>query len=140
MRYDARGQRVGGILGKPVFGDSYDRRAGILMRILDGMEIESGCCQAAKHIPGVENRLAGATSRWPEEDIQSNVDRLTQQRGWRRQELAGRYCSGDDARPEPPRKETKRQVVEFTDRLNSRNIRLYGDDGQSSKEGAGVEI
>ena len=50
-------------MGKPVFGDSYDRRAGILMRILYGMEIESGWCQAAKHIPGVENRLAGATSR-----------------------------------------------------------------------------
>ena len=59
------------------------------MRMLGRMELESGWCQVAKHIPGVENRLADGISRWPKEEIHHNVNRLTQEQGWKRQELAG---------------------------------------------------
>ena len=70
-------------------GGSRDRRAGILMRLLGRMEITSGWCHVAKHIPGVDNRLADGISRWPEKEVQKNVSRLTQEQGWTRQEIAG---------------------------------------------------
>ena len=72
-----RGDNVSAVSWVNPRGGSRDRRAGILMRMLGRMEIESGWCQVAKHIPGVENRLADGISTWPEEEIQNNVNRLT---------------------------------------------------------------
>ena len=59
------------------------------MRMLGRMEIERGQRQVAKHIPGVENRLADGISRWPEEEMKNNVNPLTQEQGWKREELTG---------------------------------------------------
>ena len=60
------------------------------MRLSGHMEIENGwLVSSCKHIPGVENRLTGGISRWLEEEMQNNVNRLTQEQGWRRQDLAG---------------------------------------------------
>ena len=70
-------------------GGSRNRRAGIIMRMLGRMEIESGWCQVTKHIPGVKNRLADGISRWPEEEMKNNVNPLTQEQGWKREELTG---------------------------------------------------
>ena len=84
-----RGDNVSTVSWVNRYGGSRDRRAGILMRMVGRMEIGSGWCQVAKHIPGVENRLADGISRWTEEEIKNPVDRLTQGQGWKRQELAG---------------------------------------------------
>lgn len=59
------------------------------MRLLGRMEIASGCCHVANHIPGVENRLADGIFRWPDKEIQQNATQRTQQQGWIRQETAG---------------------------------------------------
>ena len=84
-----RGDNVSTVSWVNRYGGSRDRRAGILMRMVGRMEIGSGWCQVAKHIPGVENRLADGISRWTEEEIHNNVNRLTEEQGWKRQELAG---------------------------------------------------
>ena len=59
------------------------------MRMIGRMEMESDWCQTTKHIPGVENRLVDGISRWPEEEMQNNVNRWTKEQGWKRQEMAG---------------------------------------------------
>ena len=64
-------------------GSSHDRCARIGVRVLGRVDIESGWCQVAKHIPGVENRLADGILRWPEEEIQNSVNHLRQEQGWR---------------------------------------------------------
>ena len=84
-----RGDNVSAVSCVNRCGGSRDRRGGILMRMLGHMEIESGCCQVDKHIPGVENRLSDGVSRWPEDNIQNNINRLIQEHGRKRQELAG---------------------------------------------------
>ena len=58
-----RGDNVSAVSWVNRCGGSRDRRAGILMRMLGRMEIERGQRQVAKHIPGVENRLADGISR-----------------------------------------------------------------------------
>ena len=83
-----RGDNVSAVSWVNRCGGSRNRRAGIIMRMLGRMEIESRWCQVAKHIPGAENRLADGISRWPEEEIQINFNSLTQEHGWKRQELA----------------------------------------------------
>jgi len=84
-----RGDNVSAVSWVNRYGGSRDRRAGITMIMLGRMEIESGWCQVAKHIPGVENRLSDGVSRWPEDNIQNNINRLIQEHGRKRQELAG---------------------------------------------------
>ena len=84
-----RGDNVSAVSWVNRCGGSRDRRAGLLMRLLGRMEIASGWCHVAKHIPGVENTLADGISRWEENTIQDNVTRLTQDHQWNRIELGG---------------------------------------------------
>ena len=84
-----RGDNVSAVSWVNRCGGSRNRRAGIFIGMLGRMEIERGWRQVAKHIPWVENRLPDGTSRWPEEEIHNDVNRLTQEQGWKRQELAG---------------------------------------------------
>ena len=51
------------------------------MRLLGRMEITTGLCHIAKHIPGVGNTLADGISRWLEDKKQENVARLTNDDG-----------------------------------------------------------
>ena len=45
------------------FGGARDKRAALVMRIMDRLEITSGWSHKAKHIPGVLNILADGISK-----------------------------------------------------------------------------
>ena len=62
-------------------GGSRDRRASLLMRLMGRMEIACGWCHVAKHIPGRENCLADGISRWDEDLIATNIEKLTKDSG-----------------------------------------------------------
>ena len=47
----------------------------------------SGRCHIAKHIPGLDITLAGDISRWPEDKVHENVARLTNDDGWKEENL-----------------------------------------------------
>ena len=68
-------------------GGAKDRRAGLLLRLLDRMEITSGWCHIVKHIPGLENTLAHGISRWPEDNVHEKVARLINDDGWKEQNI-----------------------------------------------------
>ena len=68
-------------------GGAKNRRAGTLMRLLGRLEIRNKWCHVAKHIPGAENVLADGISRWPAERVHENVTRLTNEIGWRQQDI-----------------------------------------------------
>jgi len=85
-----RGDNVSAVSWVNRCGGSRDRRAGLLMRLLGRLEIESGWCHIAKHIPGVANTLADGISRWPEEQIKMNICKLTNDENWRQQDLGDR--------------------------------------------------
>ena len=58
-----RGDNVSAVSWVNKCGGAKDRRAGLLMRLLGRMEITSGWCHIAKHIPGIDNTLADGISR-----------------------------------------------------------------------------
>ena len=49
-------------------GGARDKGAGLMMRMLGRLEIQGGWRYDAKHIPGVQNTLAGGISRWPDQN------------------------------------------------------------------------
>ena len=82
-----RGDNVSAVSWVNKCGGAKDRRAGLLMRLLGRMEITSGWCHFAKHIPGLENTLADGISRWPENKVHEHVARLTNDDGWKEQNV-----------------------------------------------------
>ena len=44
-------------------------------------------CKVAKHIPGDQNTLADGTYRWPSNEVEDDVNRLTKEEGWIRCEI-----------------------------------------------------
>ena len=76
-----RGDNVSAVSWVNECGGAKDRRAGILMRILGRMEIASGWCHIAKHIPGLDNTLADGISRWSE-DKEHKMDTGTTRPKW----------------------------------------------------------
>ena len=115
-----RGDNVSAVSWVNRCGGSRDRRAGITMIMLGRMEIESGWCQVAKHISGVENRLADDISRRLEEE--NNFNRLTQKQRWKRQELAGGNTVLDEILNLSLPEQTRRPLVEFIDRLITQKL------------------
>ena len=57
------------------------------MRLPGRMEISSGWCHIAKHIPGHDDTLADGISRWPEDKLRENVARTTNDDDWREQDI-----------------------------------------------------
>ena len=82
-----RGEDVSAVSWVNKYGGAKDRRAGLLMRLLGSMEITSGWCHIAKHIPGVDSTLANGISRWLEDKVHENVARLTNDDGRREQNI-----------------------------------------------------
>ena len=64
-----RGDSVSAVSWINLCGGSRDTRAGLVMRLLGRLELTSGWCLVAKHIPGVENVLADGISRWPRSEV-----------------------------------------------------------------------
>jgi len=71
-----RGDSVSAVSWINRCGGSRDTRAGLVMRLLGRLELTSGWCLVAKHIPGVENVLADGISRWPRSEVAREVRRL----------------------------------------------------------------
>ena len=70
-------------------GGKGQERAGALMRMLGALEVEGGFGFQAKHIPGVENRLADGITRWPAEEVYTNLMRESPGAPWQVYEIKG---------------------------------------------------
>ena len=68
-----RGDNVSAVSWVNKCGGAKDRRAGLLVRLLGRMEITSGWCHIAKHIPGLDDTLADGISRWPEDKVHTKT-------------------------------------------------------------------
>ena len=82
-----RGDNVSAVSWTNRCGGSRDRRASMLMRLMGRMEIACGWCHVAKHIPGRENTLADGISRWDEDKVAANVEKLTKESGWKQVDI-----------------------------------------------------
>ena len=58
-------------------GGARNKRAGLMMRMLDRLEIQGGWMYDGKQIPGVQNTLADGISRWPLSELADRVRQLT---------------------------------------------------------------
>lgn len=56
------------------------------MRLVGKLELASGWCMVAKHVPGVENELAGRIWRWPRREVAQKVSRIVGS-GWTKSNL-----------------------------------------------------
>ena len=69
-----RGDNFAAVTGANRCGGARDKRAGLMMRMLDRLEIQEGWRYDAKHIPGVQNTLlADGISRWPRLELADRV-------------------------------------------------------------------
>ena len=71
-------------------GRARDKRASLMMRMLDRLEIQEGWRYDAKHIPGVQNTLADGISRWPRSELADGVTQLTNTDDWYEQAIRAR--------------------------------------------------
>ena len=82
-----RGDNVSAVSWVRKCGGAKDRRAGLLMRLIGRIEITSRWSHIAKYIPGLDNTLADGFSRWTEDKVHENVARLTNDDGWKEQNI-----------------------------------------------------
>ena len=91
------GDNVSAVTWVNVCGGTRDPRAAFLMRYLGRIEMRAGWCVEAAHFPGVENELADGISRWPGENINSQLSSLYPHVHWQEARLGkrgGTTCSG----------------------------------------------
>ena len=60
------------------------------MRMLGRLEIQGGWRYDAKHIPDVQNTLAGGISRWPRSELADRVRQLTNTDDWYKEAIGAR--------------------------------------------------
>ena len=70
-----------------VGGGEESQGIGAMMRMMGALETIGGWCFQARHVPGVENRLADGITRWKEEEIADNLQLESPGTRWQVQEL-----------------------------------------------------
>ena len=68
-------------------GDKKQARVGALMRKMGALEAWGRRCFQARHVRGVDNRLADGLTRWREEHIPKNLNVECPEIAWQVQEL-----------------------------------------------------
>ena len=85
-----RGENMAAVSWVPRSSGAIAKRACLLMRVLERLELEGGLNHTAKHIPGVQNNLADEISRWPREILADKVREQTHSNDWREQSIGPR--------------------------------------------------
>ena len=65
-------------------------RVGALMRMMVALEARGEWCFQARHVQGIDNRLADGLTRWKEEQIPEKLNAERPEIAWQLQELGDR--------------------------------------------------
>lgn len=111
-------------------GGSRDRRAGVLMRMMGRMQIETGRRPVAKHIRGIDNVLADGIPRWPADQLQVRMIKLTGEQGWKYLDVGHRGKTILDVvlqEPLPHRRLEEELWSVINEEMNNISGRLMGE-------------
>ena len=100
-------------------GEREEARTGALMRMLGALETQGGWCFQAKHVRGVDNRLADGITRWKGEEIQKNLTKESPQTVWLVQELREeeQWMCSEILREDTPTDGLRRRLKRLTRRI-----------------------